>query len=90
MAGLINSDGTVNENQISFYNSNTHLISLCKRLFSRVGIAATIDSRSPRTHISKVRGVITARKTEYRINTGQQNSFNVLEECLGYKRKTKL
>ena len=89
LAGLINSDGTVNENQISFYNSNTHLISLCKRLFSRVGIAATIDSRSPRTHISKVRGVITARKTEYRINTGQQNSFNVLEECLGYKRKNK-
>jgi intein/homing endonuclease len=89
LAGLINSDGMISENSINFYNSTSNLVALCKRLFSRIGVAATIDSRAPRTHFSKQRGLITAKKTQYRVTTGQQKSFNIMEEVLGYKRTKK-
>jgi intein/homing endonuclease len=89
LAGLINSDGMISENSINFYNSTTNLVALCKRLFSRIGVAATIDSRPPRKHFSKQRRLITAKKTQYRVTTGQQKSFDIMEEILGYKRTKK-
>ena len=87
LAGLINSDGMISDNSINFYNSTSNLVALCKRLFSRIGIAATIDSRAPRSHFVKSLGrTITAKKSEYRVTTGQQKSFDIMEEILGYKR----
>lgn len=90
LAGLINSDGMISENSINFYNSTSNLVALCKRLFSRIGVAASIDSRAPRSHFAKSLGrTITAKKSEYRVTTGQQKSFDIMEEILGYKRTKK-
>lgn len=90
LVGLINSDGRICEDSISFYNTSVNLVALCKRLFTRIGIAATINCRSPRKHFSKNLGrSIVAKKTEYTVTTGQQKSFDIMEEVLGYKRTNK-
>lgn len=50
LAGLIRSDGEVLEDGAYFFNTNTSLALLAKQAFSRVGIAASISHRDPRSH----------------------------------------
>jgi intein/homing endonuclease len=71
LCGLIRSDGCVNECDISFYNTNTNLIVLAKHLFSRIGIAANLSYREPRSHYYKKENrMIVGRKKEWKVSSG--------------------
>ena len=83
LCGLIRSDGHFSEKDITFFNTNTHLIFLCKQLFSRLGIAASISTRGPRNG-----GEIDGRKIcgqldEWQVHSGAKfSSFQSLGDIL--------
>ena len=59
LCGLVRSDGTISESQITFGNSNTKLILLAKQLFSRIGIASSVSWREPRiSHLKDGRNIV--------------------------------
>jgi intein/homing endonuclease len=78
LIGLINSDGRISEDSVCFYNSNSHLIHLAKRLFARLGVAASIYAKIPKTSIIKTR-VITSKKTAYVVFAGSQTAYDALQ-----------
>jgi len=88
LCGLIKSDGMITESHISFFNSNSHLAHVCKQLFGRCGIAASLGTREPRNHYYELENrVITDKKVSCRVNTSAQLGFNILQESLNFKRE---
>lgn len=73
LAGLIRSDGDICGGNIRFYNTSTNLVLLCKQLFSRLGVAAAISFREPRSHyfIDEDR-YITGKLCEWQVTTGKK------------------
>ncbi len=71
LAGLIRSDGSINDNSITFYNTSTNLIILTKQLFSRLGIAASITFRPPRESFIEDR-VVYGIKDEWQVSNGKK------------------
>lgn len=89
LSGLIKSDGMVSESHISFFNSNSHLAHVCKQLFGRCGIAASLYSREPRSHYCESENrVISGKKISFCVNTSSQIGFDALQKSLNFKRKT--
>lgn len=89
LCGLIKSDGMITESHISFFNSNSHLIHVCKQLFGRCGIAASLDTREPRGHYYEAEDrVIAAKKLECKVNSSAQVAYDVLQKSLGFNRKS--
>jgi len=82
LAGLIRSDGNINNTSISFYNTSTKLIWLCKQLFSRIGIATSITFRPPRPHTLFDGRVIEGKKDEWLINSGGKELFESLSDII--------
>jgi len=73
LSGLIRSDGSISKNSMSFYNTSSNIALLCKQLFSRLGIAASISFREPRSHVLRSEGrVIEGKKIEWVINSGKK------------------
>lgn len=88
LCGLIKSDGMITESHISFFNSNSHLAYVCKQLFGRCGIAASLDTREPRSHYYEVEDrVITDKKVSCRVNTSAQLGYDILQESLNFERE---
>jgi len=82
LAGLIRSDGAISSGSISFYNTSTRLIWLCKQLFSRIGIAASITFRPPRSHILDDGRIIEGKKDEWLVNSGDKELFASLSSII--------
>lgn len=83
LAGLIRSDGSISDKQIAFYNTNTNLIILAKQLFHRLGVAASLHVREPRSHFSKaLNRTIEGKLPEWSVQTGSWSSLNGLSDIL--------
>jgi len=83
LAGLIRSDGSVKDNYICFYNTSTNLVQLCKQLFSRLGVAASISYREPRTHLfEKENRLIVGKKQEWKVSTGKKSSLLSMSDMI--------
>ena len=83
LAGLVRSDGSISKQSISFYNTNTNLTILVKQLFHRLGVAATLHSREPRSHFSdKLGRTIKGKLPEWTVQTGSFSSLNSLSDTL--------
>ena len=82
LAGLIRSDGSVHDGSISFYNTSTRLIWLCKQLFSRVGVAASMTFRPPRAHMINNDREIKGKKDEWLVTTGKKDVMNSLSDII--------
>lgn len=88
LCGLIKSDGMITESHISFFNSNSHLAHICKQLFGRCGIAASLHTRKLRSHyVESKNQVITDKKVPCCVNTSTQIGFEILQESLNFERK---
>lgn len=80
LIGMCRSDGSFSEDSISFFNTNTRLILLAKQLFSRIGLAASISYRNPRSHSLDDGRIIQGIKDEWKVNsTGKKISQSVYE-----------
>ena len=83
LSGLLRSDGTITDSYMSFYNTSTNLALLCKQLFSRLGIAASISYREPRSHFFESEDrFIKGTKNEWVVSTGKKENFNALSSTL--------
>jgi len=82
LAGLVKSDGTISENTISFFNTSTNLIVLCKQLFSRLGIASTIYFREPRSHTLSSGRVVKGTKQEWVVSSGKKELHSSLADII--------
>ena len=76
LAGLIRSDGSVAKNHVTFYNTSSNLALLCKQLFSRLGVAASITFREPRSSFLKSENrVIRGKKIEWYVGSGKKDTL---------------
>ena len=82
LAGLIRSDGSISNGSITFYNTSTKLVWLCKQLFSRIGIAASVTFRSPRSHVLEDGRCIEGKKDEWEVNSGKKELFSSLADII--------
>lgn len=82
LSGLIRSDGKIDTDHISFYNTSTNLAFIVKQLFSRIGIAASITCRTPRSHVLSSGRLISGNKAEWLVSTGKKQSFASVADLL--------
>ena len=85
LCGMVRSDGTISDDQITFGNSNTKLTLLAKQLFSRIGLAASISWRGPRSHLTKENRMICGKKNEWLVSSaGKKVSLSIVDQfnCL--------
>ena len=82
LCGMIRSDGTISEEQITFGNANTRLIMLAKQLFSRIGLASSLSWREPRSHFyAQENRVIQGQKKEWNVSSaGKKVSKSFVEQ----------
>jgi hypothetical protein len=83
LAGMIRSDGIINNDSMYFYNTSTNLILTCKQLFSRLGIAASISFRNPRSHhYEKENRDIEGVLCEWCVGTGKKTALNSISNII--------
>lgn len=82
LCGMVRSDGTISEEQVTFGNTNTSLILLAKQLFSRIGLASSLSWREPREHFyAKENRVIQGKKVEWTVSSaGKKVSKSLVEQ----------
>lgn len=82
LIGLIRSDGSIFEDQLTFGNTNTNLIILAKQCFSRINIPASINWREPRKGgIGKDGKEIVGKKNEWIVSSaGKKVSMSLVEK----------
>lgn len=82
LVGMIRSDGTNHKDSVVFSNTNTRLISLAKQLFSRLGYAASISYREPRTHTLEDGRVIAGKLQEWSVCAAGKKTENSLVDYI--------
>ena len=82
LVGLIRSDGANQESTVSFYNTNTRLTLLCKQLFSRLGYAASVSYREPRSHTIENGRIISGKLQEWRVSSSGKKTEMSLVDCV--------
>lgn len=82
LAGLIRGDGTIGEDNISFENTSTSLIILCKQLFSKLGIPSSISFSKPRFHKLNDGRIIEGKKDFWKVNSGSKTTVNSLSQII--------
>lgn len=83
LAGLIRGDGVVGEYGVSFYNTNTRLIHLAKRLFAKIGIPASVYYREPRIGKPLADGrIISGKKPEWKVNCGSKTTLKSILQII--------
>lgn len=79
LTGLIRSDGSIKNDQITFCNTSTNLVILAKQLFSRIGIPASINYREPRENYSNN---ISGKKQSWGLSSGSKKCFYSLNDFI--------
>jgi hypothetical protein len=83
LCGMVRSDGTISEEQVTFGNTNTNLILLAKQLFSRIGLASSLSWREPREHLfEKENRIIRGQKNEWTVSSAGKKVCTSLVEQL--------
>lgn len=77
LAGLVRGDGVLGESCISFGNTNTKLIHLARRLFSKLGVPTSINYREPRKGgVGSDGNIIFGKKQEWSVSSGSKTTLN--------------
>ena len=82
LSGLIRSDGCIKKDGISFCNTSTDLILICKQLFSRLNVATSISYREPREHKLESGRIIKGKKRVWELNVGSKMVFHSLIDII--------
>lgn len=83
LIGLIRSDGTNEDDLITFSNTSTSLAMTAKQAFSRIGLPASIYWREPRSHFCEEENrEIVGKKNEWVVSTGAKNAYFSLSQLI--------
>jgi len=82
LAGLVRSDGWIEDGTLCFANTNTSLILLAKQCLSRIGFAASLSSRPPRQGGTIDGRTINGKKKEWSVIASGKKCFLSLLEAV--------